>query len=42
VPSPRGAPRPRLDVVAHSVAEAAEHIGHAELTRQLWETRRGE
>jgi hypothetical protein len=39
IPGPGGSTRPRLAVMAHSVAEAAEHIGHAELTRQLWEQR---
>ena len=39
VPSLRGEQRTRFFYVAHSVGEAREHIGHAELTRQLWETR---
>ena len=42
IPGPGGSSRPRFAVMAHSVAEAAEHIGHAELTRQLWEQRGGE
>jgi hypothetical protein len=37
VPSLRGEARSRFFYVAHSVGEAREHIGHAELTRQLWE-----
>lgn len=39
VPSPMGPPPARLALVAHAVGEAREHIGHAELTRQLWEAR---
>jgi len=42
VSGPIGSPRPRFSFAAHSVAEAAEHIGHAELTRQLWEQRSGQ
>ena len=36
---PWGEPRSRFFWVAHSVGEAREHLGHAELTRQLWELR---
>jgi hypothetical protein len=39
ISGPIGPPRPRFSFVAHTVAEGAEHIGHAELTRQLWEQR---
>jgi hypothetical protein len=39
IAGPLGPPRPRFSFVAHTVAEAAQHIGHAELTRQLWEQR---
>jgi hypothetical protein len=42
VPSLGGEARTRFFYVAHSVGEAREHIGHAELTRQLWEVRAGE
>ncbi len=38
-PVPWGEPRTRFFWVAHSVGEAREHLGHAELTRQLWEQR---
>jgi hypothetical protein len=27
----------RFDLLAHSVGEAREHLGHAELTAQLWQ-----
>jgi hypothetical protein len=37
VPGPRGEAHPRFFFIAHSVGEAREHLGHAELTRQLWE-----
>jgi hypothetical protein len=39
VPVPSGPARARFFFVAHSVGEAREHLGHAELTRQLWEAR---
>jgi uncharacterized damage-inducible protein DinB len=37
---PYGDPEPRCFYLSGAVDHAAEHIGHAELTRQLWEQRR--
>jgi len=36
VPVPGGSPLPRFFLVTHSLGEAREHLGHAELTAQLW------
>ena len=38
--SPYGDPEPRCFYLSGAIDHAAEHIGHAELTRQLWEQRR--
>lgn len=38
--SPYGEPEPRAFSLSGAIDHAAEHIGHAELTRQLWEQRR--
>ncbi|MHB8645792.1 MAG: DinB family protein [Thermomicrobiales bacterium] len=38
--SPYGDPEPRAFYLSGAIDHAAEHIGHAELTRQLWEQRR--
>ncbi len=34
-----GSPMPRMFLIAGVVDHAAEHLGHAELTKQLWEQR---
>ncbi len=36
-----GRPRPRMFIVAGLVSHSAEHLGHVELTKQLWEARQG-
>lgn len=36
---PYGDPEPRCFYLSGAIDHAAEHIGHAELTRQLWEQR---
>jgi hypothetical protein len=36
-----GQPAPRMAFVAGVVEHAAEHVGHAELTKQWWEARQG-
>jgi hypothetical protein len=36
VPGPPDRPTTRLFWLVHSVGEAREHLGHAELTQQLW------
>ncbi|MGI8856811.1 MAG: DinB family protein [Thermomicrobiales bacterium] len=36
---PYGDPEPRSFYLSGAIDHAAEHIGHAELTRQLWEQR---
>lgn len=38
--TPYGDPEPRCFYLSGAIDHAAEHIGHAELTRQLWEQRR--
>jgi hypothetical protein len=38
--APYGEPEPRCFYLSGAIDHAAEHIGHAELTRQLWEQRR--
>jgi uncharacterized damage-inducible protein DinB len=38
--APYGDPEPRCFYLSGAIDHAAEHIGHAELTRQLWEQRR--
>lgn len=38
--TPYGEPEARFDYLSGAIDHAAEHIGHAELTRQLWEQRR--
>jgi len=38
--TPYGDPEPRCFYLNGAIDHAAEHIGHAELTRQLWEQRR--
>ncbi len=38
--TPYGEPEPRCFYLSGAIDHAAEHIGHAELTRQLWEQRR--
>ena len=38
--TPYGDPEARSDYLSGAIDHAAEHIGHAELTRQLWEQRR--
>ena len=38
--SPYDDPEPRCFYLSGAIDHAAEHIGHAELTRQLWEQRR--
>jgi uncharacterized damage-inducible protein DinB len=35
--APYGEPEPRCFYLSGAIDHAAEHIGHAELTRQLWE-----
>jgi hypothetical protein len=35
-----GKPAPRMAFVAGAVEHAAEHVGHAELTKQWWEVQR--
>jgi len=37
--TPMGRPRQRFFFVGFTVDHAAEHLGHAELTKQLWEQR---
>jgi uncharacterized damage-inducible protein DinB len=37
--TPYGDPEPRCFYLSGAIDHAAEHIGHAELTRQLWEQR---
>ncbi len=37
--TPYGDPEPRSFYLSGAVDHAAEHLGHAELTRQLWEQR---
>lgn len=41
VVQPLGHPTPRLFFIAGVVEHAAEHLGHAELTKQWWEAQRG-
>lgn len=38
--TPYGDPEPRSFYLSGAIDHAAEHIGHVELTRQLWEQRR--
>ncbi len=38
--TPYGDPEARSNYLSGAIDHAAEHIGHAELTRQLWEQRR--
>lgn len=40
VPGPPDRPTTRVFWLVHSVGEAREHLGHAELTQQLWEQRK--
>jgi hypothetical protein len=37
-----GRPRPRMFLIAGFVSHSAEHLGHVELTKQLWEAQQGE
>lgn len=37
-----GRPRPRMFFIAGFVSHSAEHLGHVELTKQLWEAQQGE
>jgi len=37
VPSPFGEPRPRFFWVAANIGETREHLGHAELTVQMYQ-----
>lgn len=42
VVAPSGRPVSRLSILVRAPIHAAEHLGHAELTRQMWERHAGE